>query len=81
MLRWITTPPSNRTDSRCWSRAREQGWVTDDIADRLLLRYGNIQFELVYGYDPQEYGPDQVSTRGKAEAHLAEPGSSPGRST
>jgi hypothetical protein len=81
MLRWVTTAPRDRSDARAWHRARTDGWVTDDMADKLLLRYANIQLELVYGYHPQEYGPDQVSTREKAEAHLAEPGSNPGRST
>jgi hypothetical protein len=78
MLRWITVPPSDRSDARAWHRARTQGWITDDCADRLLLRYANIQYELVYNLSD---GPDQVSTQAKAEAHLAEPGSSPGRST
>jgi hypothetical protein len=81
MFRWIPTAPADKTDSRAWHRARHHGWVTEDTADRLLLRHANIQLELVYGYHPEEYGPDQVSTRDKAEAHLAEPGSSPGRST
>jgi hypothetical protein len=59
MFRWIPTAPADKTDSRAWHRARHHGWVTEDTADRLLLRHANIQLELVYGYHPEEYGPEQ----------------------
>jgi hypothetical protein len=35
-------------DSRAFYRARQQGWITETMADRLLLRYANIQLELVH---------------------------------
>jgi hypothetical protein len=40
--RWATS------DLRALHRARSQGWITEQMADRLLLRYANIQLELVH---------------------------------
>ncbi len=38
----------DRADARAWWRAKNTGMIPEHIADRLMLRYANIQLELVH---------------------------------
>ncbi len=38
----------NESDKRAVQRARNAGHISDDIADRLMLRYAGLQLELVH---------------------------------
>jgi hypothetical protein len=31
-----------------YARAKQCGWITEEAADRLMLRYAHIQLELVH---------------------------------
>jgi hypothetical protein len=31
-----------------YARAKQTGWITEEAADRLMLRYAHIQVELVH---------------------------------
>jgi hypothetical protein len=42
-----------RADQRAWCRAKETGHITDDMADRLLIRYASLQLEVIHpDYNP-----------------------------
>lgn len=38
----------NKPDVRLWHRACKTGHISEEAADRLMLRYANIQLELVH---------------------------------
>jgi hypothetical protein len=47
--KWLQpTPDWNRSDARAWARAKQSGWISEDTADRLLIRYAHIQLEIVH---------------------------------
>ena len=37
-----------RTDARAYQRAKAQGWVSEEIADRLCIKHLHIQPELLW---------------------------------
>jgi hypothetical protein len=38
----------DRADARAWWRAKKNGWISEETADRLCLRYAHIQLELIH---------------------------------
>ena len=38
----------DKADARLHARAKKSGWITEEAADRLMLRYARIQLELVH---------------------------------
>jgi hypothetical protein len=38
----------DKSDARAYARAVKTGWITEETADRLMLKYANIQLELVH---------------------------------
>ena len=46
---WLTPSPRwDKSDARLHARAKQCGWITEEAADRLMLRYAHIQLELVH---------------------------------
>ena len=46
---WLTPNSSwDKSDARLHARAKQSGWITEEAADRLMLRYAHIQLELVH---------------------------------
>jgi hypothetical protein len=47
--KWLTpTPDWNRSDARAWARAKKSGYISEETADRLLIRYTRMQLEIVH---------------------------------
>ena len=38
----------DKSDARLYARAKQCGQITEEAADRLMLRYAHIQVELVH---------------------------------
>ena len=38
----------DKSDARLYARAKKSGVITEEAADRLMLRYAHIQVELVH---------------------------------
>jgi hypothetical protein len=38
----------DKADARLHARAKQTGWITEEAADRLMLKYARIQLELVH---------------------------------
>jgi hypothetical protein len=46
---WLKPSPAwDKSDARLYARAKQAGWITEEAADRLMLRYAHIQLELVH---------------------------------
>ena len=47
--KWLSpTPDWNRSDARAWARAKKSGYISEETADRLMIRYAHIQLEIVH---------------------------------
>jgi hypothetical protein len=47
--RWLHPNATwDKTDARLYARAKKSGTITEEAADRLMLRYAKIQLELVH---------------------------------
>ena len=46
---WLTPDRTwNKSDVRLWHRATKAGQISEEAADRLMLRYARIQVEVVH---------------------------------
>ncbi len=46
---WLKPTSSwDKSDARLYARAKKNGHITEEAADRLMLRYAKIQLELVH---------------------------------
>lgn len=46
---WLKPDKSwNKSDIRLWHRAKKDGRITEEAADRLCLRYASMQLELIH---------------------------------
>jgi hypothetical protein len=46
---WLKPSPRwDKSDARLYARAKQCGWITEEAADRLMLRYAHIQLEVVH---------------------------------
>jgi len=46
---WLaSTSQWSESDKRAVQRARADGYISDTVADRLMLRYAGVQLELVH---------------------------------
>lgn len=46
---WLRPDPTwDKSDTRLYARAKRNGRITEEAADRLMLRYAHIQVELVH---------------------------------
>ena len=46
---WLTPDRTwNKSDVRLWHRATKSGQISEEAADRLMLRYARIQVEVVH---------------------------------
>lgn len=43
----------SKTDARGWERAKHTGTITEEMADRLCIRYAKMQLEVIHpDYQP-----------------------------